>query len=143
MLFAIYNGVAAVVAWLLTPMSKATSRKVTHSISLLLGGLGLLSIFFIRDQYMLIISMIGIGFAWASILSIPYAILTSALPQNKMGIYMGIFNYFIVLPQIVAAAIIGFILKSFFHDHAIYALIIGGVSMAIASVGILFVKDKA
>jgi maltose/moltooligosaccharide transporter len=142
-LFAIYNGVAAVVAWLLTPMSKATSRKVTHSISLLLGGLGLLSIFFIRDQYMLIISMIGIGFAWASILSIPYAILTSALPQNKMGIYMGIFNYFIVLPQIVAAAIIGFILKSFFHDHAIYALIIGGVSMAIASVGILFVKDKA
>ncbi len=141
-LFAVYNGVAALVAWLLTPMSKATNRKTTHAISLILGGLGLLSIYFIHDQYLLLISMIGVGFAWASILSIPYAILTNALPHNKMGIYMGIFNYFIVLPQIVAAAILGFFLESFFKSEAIYALIIGGISMFLAAILVLFVKDK-
>ncbi len=141
-LFAVYNGFAAVVAWLLTPMAKVTSRKVTHSVALLLGGAGLFSIFFIHDQYWLILSMLGVGVAWASILSIPYAILTNALPHDKMGIYMGIFNYFIVLPQIVAAAILGFFLETFFKSEAIYALIIGGISMLIASVLILFVNDK-
>ncbi len=141
-LFAVYNGFAAIVAWLLTPMAKATNRKVTHSISLLMGGLGLFSIYFIHDQYLLLISMLGVGMAWASILSIPYAILTNALPHDKMGIYMGIFNYFIVIPQIVAAAILGFFLEKFFHSEAIYALIIGGISMLIASVLILFVKDN-
>lgn len=140
-LFAVYNGVAAAVAWLLTPMSKVTSRKITHFISLLLGGLGLLSIYFIHDKYWLLVSMAGVGIAWASILSIPYAILTNALPHNKMGIYMGIFNYFIVLPQIVAAAILGFFLETFFGSQAIYAMIIGGVSMMIAGILILFVKD--
>ena len=86
--------------------------------------------------------MVGVGIAWASILSIPYAILTNALPHNKMGIYMGIFNYFIVLPQIVAAAILGFFLETFFGSQAIYAMIIGGVSMMIAGILILFVKDE-
>ncbi len=141
-LFAVYNGFAAIIAWLLTPMSKLTNRKITHALALLLGGLGLFSIYFIHNQYLLIISMLGVGVAWASILSIPYAILTNALPHNKMGIYMGIFNYFIVLPQIVAAAILGFFLEYFFHSEAIYALIIGGVSMIIASILVLFVKDK-
>ncbi len=141
-LFAVYNGFAAIVAWLLTPMAKITSRKITHAIALLLGGLGLFSIYFIHNQYLLIVSMLGVGVAWASILSIPYAILTNALPHDKMGIYMGIFNYFIVIPQIVAAAILGFFLESFFQSQAIYALIIGGISMLIASVLILFVKDK-
>jgi maltose/moltooligosaccharide transporter len=141
-LFAVYNGFAAIVAWLLTPLAKATSRKSAHAISLLLGGLGLFSIYFIHDQYLLIISMLGVGVAWASILSIPYAILTNALPHDKMGIYMGIFNYFIVIPQIVAAAILGFFLEKFFHSEAIYALIIGGISMLLASVLILFVKDN-
>ncbi len=138
-LFAVF---AAIVAWFLTPFAKATSRKSAHAISLLLGGLGLFSIYFIHDQYLLIISMLGVGVAWASILSIPYAILTNALPHDKMGIYMGIFNYFIVIPQIVAAAILGFFLQKFFHSEAIYALIIGGISMFLASVLILFVKDE-
>jgi len=142
-LFAVYNGFAAIVAWLLTPMAKATSRKATHSLALVLGGLGLLSIYFIHDKNLLILSMLGVGVAWASILSIPYAILTNALPHDKMGIYMGIFNYFIVLPQIVAAAILGFFLEKFFHSEAIYALIIGGISMFIASIMIMFVKDRA
>lgn len=141
-LFAVYNGFAAIVAWLLTPLAKATSRKSAHAISLLLGGLGLFSMFFIHNQYLLIISMLGVGVAWASILSIPYAILTNALPHDKMGIYMGIFNYFIVIPQIVAAAILGFFLQKFFHSEAIYAMIIGGISMLLASVLILFVKDN-
>jgi len=141
-LFAVYNGFAAVVAWFLTPLAKVTSRKSAHAISLLLGGLGLFSIYFIHDQYLLIVSMLGVGVAWASILSIPYAILTNALPHDKMGIYMGIFNYFIVIPQIVAAAILGFFLQKFFHSEAIYALVIGGISMFLASVLILFVKDK-
>jgi len=141
-LFAVYNGFAAIVAWFLTPFAKATSRKSAHAISLLLGGLGLFSIYFIHNQYLLIISMLGVGVAWASILSIPYAILTNALPHNKMGIYMGIFNYFIVIPQIVAAAILGFFLQKFFNSDAIYALIIGGISMFLASVLILFVNDK-
>ncbi len=141
-LFAVYNGFAAIVAWFLTPLAKATSRKSAHAISLLLGGLGLFSIYFIHDQYLLIISMLGVGVAWASILSIPYAILTNALPHDKMGIYMGIFNYFIVIPQIVAAAILGFFLQKFFNSEAIYALIIGGISMFLASVMILFVNDK-
>jgi maltose/moltooligosaccharide transporter len=142
-LFAVYNGFAAIIAWALTPMAKITNRKITHSISLILGGLGLISIYFIKDQYMLLISMLGVGVAWASILSIPYAILTNALPHDKMGIYMGIFNYFIVIPQIVAAAILGFFLEKFFHSEAIYAMIIGGLSMFLASVLILFVKDRS
>lgn len=142
-LFAVYNGFAALVAWGLTPMAKLTSRKITHSIALILGGLGLLSIYFIHDKNMLIVSMLGVGVAWASILSIPYAILTNALPHDKMGIYMGIFNYFIVIPQIVAAAILGFFLDKFFHSDAIYALILGGISMFLASALVLFVKDSA
>ncbi len=141
-LFAVYNGFAAIVAWLLTPMAKVTSRKITHSISLILGGVGLLSIYFIHSKMMLILPMLGVGVAWASILAIPYAILTNALPHDKMGIYMGIFNYFIVIPQIVAAAILGFFLDKFFHSDAMYALILGGISWLIASVLILFVKDR-
>jgi maltose/moltooligosaccharide transporter len=141
-MFAVYNGVAALVALLLSPMAKLTNRKITHMISLILGGLGLASIFFIQDKNLLMLSMVGVGFAWASILSIPYAILTNALPSNKMGVYMGIFNFFIVIPQIVAAAILGFFLKSFFDNEAIYAMVIGGISMLIASVLILLVEDK-
>ncbi|MEE4257044.1 MAG: MFS transporter [Bacteroidales bacterium] len=141
-LFAVYNGVAALVAWLLSPMAKATNRKVTHLICLFLGGFGLLSIYFIKDPNMLILSMVGVGFAWAGILSIPYAILTNSLPANKMGVYMGIFNFFIVIPQIIAAAILGFFLKSFFANEAIYAMIIGGISMFLAGILIMFVKDR-
>ncbi|MBE0650208.1 MAG: MFS transporter [Bacteroidales bacterium] len=141
-LFAVYNGFAALVAWFLTPMARLTNRKITHSISLILGGLGLLSIYFIKDQYLLLVSMLGVGVAWASILSIPYAILTNALPHDKMGIYMGIFNYFIVIPQIVAAAILGFFLDKFFHSDAVYALILGGISMFIAAALVLFVRDS-
>ncbi len=141
-LFAVYNGVAAIVAFGLPIMAKYSSRKFTHFISLMLGGIGLASMIFFNDPVLLIIPMIGIGIAWASILSMPYAILTGALPSNKMGIYMGIFNFFIVLPQILSATILGFIVKSLFHGDAMYALIVGGISMMIAGVLVLFVEDN-
>lgn len=141
-LFAIYNGVAALVAFLLPVIAKATSRKMTHLICLTLGGLGLISIYFIKDPNILIFSMIGVGFAWASILSMPYAILSGSLPSNKMGYYMGVFNFFIVLPQIVAATILGAIIHNVFADEPIYAMIIGGVTMLLAGVATLWVKDN-
>lgn len=140
-LFAIYNGVAAIFAFLLPVIAKRTSRKVTHMICLFAGAIGLISIFYITDPAMLYIPMIGIGIAWSSILSMPYAMLAGALPADKMGYYMGVFNFFIVLPQIVAAGILGFMLKSFFGNESIYALIIGGVSLFVAGLITLLVKD--
>ncbi len=140
--FGVYNGFAAIFAFLLIVLAKYTSRKITHSISLAVGGISLVSIFFISNPDMLLIPFVGIGLAWASILAMPYAILTGALPSNKMGTYMGIFNFFIVIPQILAASILGFLVKRFFADEAIYALILGGISMFIAAFSVIFVKDE-
>ncbi len=140
--FAVYNGIAALVAFLLPVVAKKISRKMTHLIALILGGIGLISIYFISDPNLLLVSMIGVGIAWASILSMPYAMLSSILPANKMGYYMGVFNFFIVIPQIVAAGILGFLLKSFFGNISVYALIIGGVSMIIAGLLCVFVQDN-
>jgi maltose/moltooligosaccharide transporter len=141
-LFSVYNGFAAVVAFLLPVLARYTSRKITHMISLIAGGLGLCSIILFKTPEMLIFSMLGIGLAWASILSMPYAILTGSLPANKMGTYMGIFNFFIVIPQILAASILGFLVKDLFGGESIYALVAGGCSMLIAAVLVLFVEDK-
>ena len=139
--FGIYNGFAAVIAFLLPVFAKRTSRKTVHAGALILGGVGLLSIYLISDPNMLLISMIGIGTAWASILSMPYAILTGALPSNKMGVYMGIFNFFIVIPQIAAAAILGPLVGSVFDGQAIYALVLAGVSMFLAAFLVTRVHD--
>ncbi len=140
-LFAVYNGFAALVAFLLPVLAKLTNRKITHMISLFAGGLGLISIYFFNSPNLLIISMVGIGLAWASILAMPYAILTGSLPVNKMGVYMGIFNFFIVIPQIMAATILGLMVKNLFGGETIYALIAGGVSMFIAAILVVFVND--
>lgn len=140
-LFGVYNGFAAVVAFLLPVMAKFTSRKTTHAIALIFGGLGLASFYVVHDPNLLILSMLGVGIAWASILSMPYAILTGSLPAAKMGTYMGIFNFFIVIPQILAASILGFFMTHLFHGEAIMALLFGGVSMLIAAVTVLFVDD--
>ncbi|MBT6006484.1 MAG: MFS transporter, partial [Prolixibacteraceae bacterium] len=142
-LFAVYNGVAAMVAFLLPVLAKYTNRKITHAICLLLGGVGMASVFLFNDPNWLIIPMIGIGAAWASILSMPYAILTGSLPSSKMGVYMGIFNFFIVIPQILAATILGFLVHDIFEGKAILALVLGGGSMVVAAVLVLFVKDVA
>ena len=140
--FAIYNGIAALAAFLLPELAKVTNRRMTHLIALCLGGLGLISVYFITDPNYLLVAMVGVGIAWASILSVPYAILSSTLPADRMGYFMGVFNFFIVIPQIVAAAILGFILKSFFGNVSIYALIIGGCSMILAGLLTLLVKDN-
>jgi maltose/moltooligosaccharide transporter len=140
-LMSVYNGFAAVMAFLLIAFARITSRKTVHSCSLVIGGLSLISFFFIKDPRFLLISELGIGLAWASILAMPYAILTGSLPSNKMGTYMGIFNFFIVIPQIMAASILGFFVKSLFGGESILALVTGGVSMFIAAALVIFVKD--
>jgi maltose/moltooligosaccharide transporter len=140
-LFAVYNGFAALVAFLLPVIARYTNRRITHSICLIAGGVGLISIILFKNPNMLILSMLGVGLAWASILAMPYAILTGSLPSNKMGTYMGIFNFFIVIPQILAATILGFFVKGLFGGESIYALVTGGISMFIAAVIVLFVYD--
>lgn len=141
-LFAVYNGIAALVAFMLPVLAKRLGRKGTHFLCLLLGGLGLISIYFIGNPQWLIISMFGVGVAWASILSMPYAMLSSALPSAKMGYYMGVFNFFIVIPQIVAATILGVMVKHFFNGQPVYALIIGGSAMILAGLFTLRVRDR-
>lgn len=140
-LMSIYNGFAAVMAFFLIWLAKKTNRKTVHMVSLLIGGLAFASFYIIKDPKMLLISELGIGLAWASILAMPYAILAGALPAEKMGVYMGIFNFFIVIPQITAAAILGFFVKNIFHGEAIYALLLGGMSMMLAGVLTLLVND--
>ncbi|MCX6173777.1 MAG: MFS transporter [Ignavibacteriales bacterium] len=140
-LFAIYNGFAALTAFLLPWIAKRTSRKTVHMISLICGGIGLASFYVIKNPNLLLISELGIGLAWSSILAMPYAILAGSIPSEKMGVYMGIFNFFIVIPQITAAAILGFFVKHFFNNDAIYALLIGGASMIIAAALVMFVND--
>ncbi len=145
-MFANYNLIAAIAAFLLPLLAKITSRKFTHFIALTCGGLGLISIYFIKEPTtftMEWLPMIGVGIAWASILSIPYAMLSGALPSNKMGYYMGVFNFFIVIPQLVAASILGFLVSTFFNSEPIYALLIGGVSMIVAGIISLTIHDKS
>lgn len=140
-LMSVYNGFAAIMAFLLIWLANRTSRKTVHAISLVFGGIGLASFYFIKDPNLLLISELGIGLAWASILAMPYAILTGSLPQKKLGVYMGIFNFFIVIPQITAAAILGFFVKYLFDGEAIYALLLGGASMIVAALLVYRVND--
>ncbi len=140
-LFGVYNGFAAILAFLLPVLARHTSRKKTHALALVIGGIGLASFYVIHDPNLLILSMLGVGVAWASILSMPYAILTGALPAEKMGTYMGIFNFFVVIPQILAASILGFFMRHLFGGQPIMALVVGGVSMVIAACAVLFVDD--
>jgi maltose/moltooligosaccharide transporter len=141
-LFGVYNGVAMVYALLLPSIARLIGRKGTHAVSLIAGGVGLIAIYFISDPTALIYPMIGIGLAWGSILAMPYAILAPALPARKMGIYMGIFNIFITLPQIVNGVFGGPVVKRIFDSQAIYALLMSGVFLLIAAASVLFVDDK-
>ena len=137
-LFGLYNLFAIPFAFALTPIAKAIGKKQTHALALFSGGLGLISMFFIKDISMLWISMVGLGFAWASILAMPYAMLIDAIPQRKMGVYMGIFNFFIVMPQIVNGIFGGPIVKNLFGNMAIDYVVVGGVCMLIASAITMF-----
>jgi maltose/moltooligosaccharide transporter len=141
-MFMVYNFISAVTAFLLPLLAKRIGRKYTHMISLVIGGIGLLSMFFIHSPQGLLVPMVGVGLAWSSTLTMPYAILAGALPAEKMGFYMGVFNFFIVIPQIFAAAILGFFIKSIFNEQSIFALVIGGISMIIAGLLNVIVTDR-
>ena len=141
-LMSVYNGVAALVAFLLPVIARLTSRVTTHVACLLIGGAGLCSMHVFTQPGMLVVSMCALGIAWASLLTMPYAILSSVVPYRKMGVYMGMFNFFIVIPQILAAALLGLLVRTVFHGHAIDAIVMGGVSMIVAAGLMLRVKDE-
>ncbi|MBC3879659.1 MFS transporter [Undibacterium sp. FT79W] len=142
-MFAVYNGVSALAAFLLPVFARLTSKKTVHLTCLVLGGLGLMSMFLITQKEWLLLPMIGVGVAWASILTMPYSILASALPAEKMGYYMGVFNFFIVIPQIVSGLLLGFVTKTFFHGHTMQTLVLGGACMILAGLLTLIVKDES
>jgi maltose/moltooligosaccharide transporter len=145
--FAIYSITCFVVAFLLPPLARATSRKKVHAISLVCGALGLLSVYFIHDKAILLLTMVGVGVAWASILSMPYAILSGALPAARMGVYMGIFNFFIVIPEIIASFAFGPVIRAVFGpdnpNAPMYVVMAGGVFLTLAAISVLLVKDVA
>ncbi|MCC8363668.1 MFS transporter [Lysobacter sp. A6] len=141
-LFAAYNGFAALAAIVIPFMVKRWGLRVSHLVNATLGGLGLISIAVFKDPQWLLLSMVGVGFAWASILSLPYALLSDSVPAQKMGVYMGIFNFFIVIPQLVAVSTLP-VLMRWFGNHPLYMLVIGGISMIIAGLCVLRVREPA
>lgn len=141
-LFGTYNGISAIYALLLPAIARATSRKAAHAFSLVCGGIGLLSIYFIHNPNLLIFSMVGVGLAWGSILAMPYAILSGSIPPKKMGVYMGIFNFFITFPQIVNGLLGGVIVKHIYKGQAIFAIVTAGIFMVLAAVSVLYVRDE-
>lgn len=140
--FAAYNLVAFGFSFLLLALVKRASARSIHLVCLALGGLGLLSVLVVRDPGLLLVSMVGVGVAWASILAMPYAMLSNALPAAKMGFYMGVFNFFIVLPQILASVGLGWVMERFLGNDATKALLLGGASMLLAALLVLRVKKE-
>jgi maltose/moltooligosaccharide transporter len=140
-LFGAYNGVAALFAFALPVLARKIGRSRTHIIGLTAGGLGLMSVYVMPGPEAVLVSMIGVGMAWASILAMPYAILTDALPTGKFGVYMGIFNFFIVLPQIMASTIYGALLDHVFDGASILVLITGGASFLVAALLMIRVES--
>ena len=141
-LFAAYSAFSALAAFGLAPLSRRIGLRATHLTCLAIGGLSFISFRFIQDPKLLLLPMAGIGIAWAAILAIPYSLLSGAVPARKMGVYMGIFNFFIVIPQLVAASLLGFLLKTFFGNQPINALMIGGASLLIAGLCMLLVRKE-
>jgi maltose/moltooligosaccharide transporter len=139
--FGVYNFVAMIYALCLPFIAKYIGRKLTHSVSLIAGGIGLISIFFIKDPAFLKYSMVGVGLAWASILAMPYVILSSSIPPGKLGIYMGIFNFFITLPQIINGLFGGWIVKHIYGGQPIYAIVLAGIFMICAAISVIYVYD--
>ncbi len=141
-IFGVYNGVSAIYALMLPKIASLIGKKKTHAFSLIAGGVGLISMYFANDKTDLILSMIGVGFAWASILAMPYAILAGNIPSGKMGVYMGIFNFFITIPQIVNGVIGGPIVSSIYENNAIYAIVLAGIFMFCAALSVLYVQEN-
>jgi maltose/moltooligosaccharide transporter len=142
-MFGVYNGVSALAAFILPVFARVTSRKVVHTTCLIIGGASLASIFMIHQRELLIIPMVGVGIAWASILTMPYAILAGALPAERMGYFMGLFNFFVVIPQIVSGLLLGWMTTHMFAGHTVRTLMLGGASMILAGILTVFVTDQA
>jgi maltose/moltooligosaccharide transporter len=140
-LFAAYNGFAALAAAIIPFMVRRLGLRVSHLVNVWLGAAALLSFLVIRNPNWLLLSMVGMGFAWASVLSLPYALLSDSVPAQKMGLYMGVFNFFIVIPQLVAASVLGFLLRALFGGAPIYALVLGGASFLLAGLLVLRVPQ--
>jgi maltose/moltooligosaccharide transporter len=140
-LFAAYNGFAALAAAVIPFMVRRLGLRWSHLVNVWLGAAALLSFLVIREPHWLLLSMVGMGFAWASVLSLPYALLSDSLPAQKMGLYMGVFNFFIVIPQLVAATVLGFLLHAVFGGAPIYALALGGASFLVAGLLVLRVPE--
>jgi len=141
-IFGVYNGVSAIFALCLPYIARRIGRKNTHALSLICGGIGLISVYFAQSPNFLLFSMLGVGVAWASILAMPYAMLAGSLPAHKMGVYMGIFNFFITIPQIVSGVVNRPIVKYLYGNNAIWAIVMGGVFFLLAAVAVRFVEDK-
>ena len=139
--FGVYNFVAMIYALFLPFIARYLGRKMTHAISLLAGGVGLLSIYFIKDPLLLKYSMVGVGLAWASILAMPYVILSGSIPAGKLGIYMGIFNFFITLPQIINGLFGGWVVKHIYGGQPIYAVVLAGIFMICGAISVIYVYD--
>jgi maltose/moltooligosaccharide transporter len=138
-----YSVVTFLFALVLPTIADRWGRSVTHAVCLLAGAIGLISVNFITDKYWLFGSMVGVGIAWASILSMPYAMLSGVLPKDKVGIYMGIFNFFIVLPEIIASLGFGWLMREVLDNDRLAALTVGGALMVVASlICIVFIKEK-
>lgn len=140
--FSLYSVVTFAFSFLLTPMADRLGRKATHAMCLAAGATGLIGVYFIHDRYLLLLSMAGVGIAWASILSMPYAMLAGCLPEGKTGTYMGIFNFFIVIPEIVAALGFGWVMTHVLHNDSVLAVVAGGVSLLVAAALVLRVEDR-
>ncbi len=141
LLFGAYSLFAAIFSILMPRLAHKFGRKTTYSFALVAGGIGYISMLGITNQYLLFIPMIGVGIAWAGILAMPYAILSDSVPADKMGVYMGIFNFTIAGPQIISGFLAGAILKYFFHEQAIYILVLSGVCMLLGAIAVSFVKS--
>lgn len=139
--FAIYSIVCFIFSFALPWLARKVGRKHTHSICLLIGALGLMSAVVIHNKWLLLLTMVGVGIAWASTLSMPYAVLAASIPQARTGVYMGIFNFFIVTPEILASLFFGWIMIHLLHNNRIYAIIAGGVFMLIAALLMQRVRD--
>ena len=144
-MFAYYSITCFIVALALPKLAAMTSRKTVHAIALLCGAAGLFSVYVIHEPQMLIVSMVGVGIAWASILSMPYAMLSTAVPPERMGVYMGVFNFFIVLPEILSATTFGRVIRLAFGagnpQAPLYVVMIGGACMAVAALAVSIVDD--
>ncbi|MCX6234278.1 MAG: MFS transporter [Bacteroidetes bacterium] len=140
-LFGIYNGISAIIALLLPKVAKRIGRRTTHAMALTIGGLSFISFYIIPTHQLLVIPMVGIGIAWGSILAMPYAMLASSIPPKQMGMFMGLFNMSITIPQIVNGIFGGLILQYIFHDDPLLSLIMAGAFMILGAISTFFVKD--